>query len=344
MATELPSRMLGISLGCRNTREAKMALNSAARHADIVELRLDFMEDYDLNSLLGDKPCPVVVTNRPVREGGLFDGSERDRIKSLLEAIDLGADYIDIEHDAVHLIGDRKQTKLMVSRHDFHVMPNNLNEICSDLVAKGADVIKVVGTAGSVLDNLSVFDILESAHRSTVAIAMGELGLMSRILALRYDACFLTYATPDRGNSVAPGQLPISTMRNVYHVANIDASTKIFGVLSNQQISEELLHTLNVATLKSKINGVWIPFVASGRRCSVTDVIRSFDVLGVAGYVVDESAHKDISELANDSEVIDWDDAANTVIVNDGGLIGEKTLNLQQSFSTITGTDTLLRV
>ncbi len=98
--------LIGVSLGARTMAEAQQALAEIAAVADIAELRLDFFrEPYDLPALLRQRPCPVIVTNRPQREGGEFTGPEAERIASLREAVALGADYVDIEHDAVETLG-----------------------------------------------------------------------------------------------------------------------------------------------------------------------------------------------------------------------------------------------
>ena len=139
--------MIGVALAPDSTEDAIAALRAVSEQADIAELRLDLMPEYDLASILADRPCPVIVTNRAEREGGRFRGRERERVRPLLEAIELGAEFVDIEHDAVHLISDRGQTRLIVSHHDFSAMPANLGQIHRDLAEKGADVVKTAGMA-----------------------------------------------------------------------------------------------------------------------------------------------------------------------------------------------------
>ena len=65
--------------------------------ADILELRLDLMSDYDLDALLAASKKPCIVTNRTKREGGQFSGSEEERIGLLKQAMAAGAEYVDIE-------------------------------------------------------------------------------------------------------------------------------------------------------------------------------------------------------------------------------------------------------
>ena len=331
-------RMIGVSLGVESTAEAEGALREIARSADIAEVRLDFMAEYDLPRLLENRPCPVIVANRPEREGGRFRGSEGERVGPLLEAIELGADYVDIEHDATHLIEDRKKTRLLVSYHDFQQVPANLVEIYHDLADKGADVVKIVGMARSLLDNVHLLSLLAQAEQPTVAIAMGKAGLLSRVLALRYDTCFVTYATLGQGETVAPGQLPITTMRDVYHAERIGPQTAIYGVLSTESVAGQMLSWLNGGMREAGLDGVWVPFEASvGDNGSPADVLRAYRTLDVAGYIVDESAQELVRRALDDIESARPKDRIMVVREIGGRLTGRWAAELREAFLLVTG-------
>ncbi len=68
--------------------------------ADLVELRLDGVADVDVDGALHGRRLPVVVTCRPVWQGGRFDGDEATRLALLERAWELGADYVDVEDGA----------------------------------------------------------------------------------------------------------------------------------------------------------------------------------------------------------------------------------------------------
>ena len=63
----------------------------AASDVDLVELRLDSVPDPDVQAALNGRRCPVIITCRSIRDGGLFRGSEEERRKLLLEAVDSGS-------------------------------------------------------------------------------------------------------------------------------------------------------------------------------------------------------------------------------------------------------------
>src|SRR5258705_7567097 len=74
-----------------------IAARDAVTRADIVELRLDGVEDLDVAGALRGRTRPVIATCRPSWEGGRFDGSEERRRTALMQALDGGAEDVDVE-------------------------------------------------------------------------------------------------------------------------------------------------------------------------------------------------------------------------------------------------------
>ena len=80
----------------------------------------------------------------------------------------------------------------------------------------GADICKVVTTARSFGDNLTVLQLLGAfPENRLVAFAMGPLGIESRVLAPLVGGDF-TYASVDRGKEAAPGQITATELRRLY--------------------------------------------------------------------------------------------------------------------------------
>ena len=123
--------MICVPIVTDNLEDAIKDMAEASKVADIIELRLDYLKKPDLKLLLLERHTkPVIVTNRPVREGGKFDGSEEERISLLKLAIQLQADYVDIEHDSIQHISrgtvlraPTSKTKIIVSYHNFSEHP-----------------------------------------------------------------------------------------------------------------------------------------------------------------------------------------------------------------------------
>ena len=70
--------------------------------ADMVELRLDGVRDLDVAGALANCSRPVLATCRPEWEGGRFTGSEEERHRILSQALDHGAQFVDVEWATLH--------------------------------------------------------------------------------------------------------------------------------------------------------------------------------------------------------------------------------------------------
>ena len=72
---------LCIPVTADTTEKALLELRHAEKIADIVELRLDLIRDIDetgLKLLIEKKKKQVKRTNRPKKEGGKYEGSEKN--------------------------------------------------------------------------------------------------------------------------------------------------------------------------------------------------------------------------------------------------------------------------
>jgi 3-dehydroquinate dehydratase/shikimate dehydrogenase len=236
--------------------EAMRAARTAAEpHADMVELRLDMMASPDPDGALAGRTRPAIVTCRPRREGGLFDGPESDRLRILWRAHELGAEFIDVEWDTdfAALREARGGRGLIVSRHIFDGTPQDAPSIVDDLRRRGCEVAKLAVMASRLSD---VRTLLGAARedRSSVLIAMGPCGMVTRILAARFGSRW-TYA----GDAVAPGQVGITRLLNEFHFRRIRSDAGVYGVLG-RPVAHSLspaMHNAGFAALG--LNAVYVP-------------------------------------------------------------------------------------
>ncbi|MCC6174174.1 MAG: type I 3-dehydroquinate dehydratase [Chloroflexi bacterium] len=280
--TRRATRMLAVALAAPTTGAALAELHEAARVADSVELRLDLMDEFDLPRLLAERPCPVVVTCRAVREGGRWRGSEEERLAVLRQAFALGADYVDVEADAIDALragGLSGPGRLIASSHDFTAMPDDFEARWQALAATGADVVKLVGMARDVRDVVPVARALAQADRPTIAIAMGEAGLASRILALTYPSCLLTFCALQTGGGTAPGQIGAVELLETYRAHELGPDTAIFGHLA-PAVDRERLARWNRALSAHQVDGVVVPLVVPV-DASPLDALPALAALGV---------------------------------------------------------------
>jgi 3-dehydroquinate dehydratase/shikimate dehydrogenase len=280
---------LAVAIAAQDTEAALTAMDRAATLADLAELRLDLMESFDLLPLLIQRPLPVIVTCRPQREGGRWQGSEARRLDVLREAAALGADFVDLEWDVATEAAslDRSRTRLILSRHDHEAMPD-LAAQAAQLQAAGADVVKVVGTARGLADGVPVLRLLEAASSPTVAIAMGASGLLTRLVAFRYPSAFLSFAAWD-GRGTAPGQITACAMRDVFRVHAMTGETLFVGLLAPGANASPWLARGNAWLAAQGCNAVLVPLEPGPVQTPLASVDCLREVLALRGCLVDPS-------------------------------------------------------
>jgi 3-dehydroquinate dehydratase type I len=205
--------------------KALIAIKEVNRLADLIELRADYLRGAKLALLLENRQKPFIVTNRSKEEGGQYKGEERKRLSVLQEAIDLGADYIDVElaterSSLQGLIRNKRGTQVILSFHDFRRTPSpkELQRLFGQMIRLGADVIKIVPFAKSWEDNLNILSLIPFAkarRQKIVAFCMGEKGKISRIFSPFLGAAW-TYASLNQSRASAPGQLTVRELTDIW--------------------------------------------------------------------------------------------------------------------------------
>ncbi len=250
---------IAVAIGPADTDAALARLGELSGRADLIELRLDMMGSFDLPVLAAAQGPPLLITNRARAEGGFADGGPAERLRPLREAIDLGCAYVDVEADLYPLLGERGRTKIIVSEHDFAATPPDLEARFDRLAGLGADVTKIAVTPQRAVEALRPLELLARATGPTVAIAMGPLGLVSRIAALRFAECAFTYATADDDAGTAPGQIPVSRMQGAFRAGSISPATRLFGQFGGGSRSLWLAARVTRLLANAGLDGVCIP-------------------------------------------------------------------------------------
>ncbi len=211
-----------IPIAEKTMKDAIKAVKEANRFADLIELRMDYLREPGLATLLKGRQTPFIVTNRRKEEGGKSRVNERRRVGILEEAVDLGAEFVDVEIGTErsllqNLIVHKKETKFILSFHDFQRTPSlkELKRLCDRMARLGADIMKIVTFGRSWEDNLLILSLIPYARKrrqEIVTFCMGEKGKMSRIFAPLMGAVW-TYAALNKNRTSAPGQLTIQELK-----------------------------------------------------------------------------------------------------------------------------------
>src|SRR5581483_8969508 len=92
--------MICISINQESRRLALFDMFNAAPQCDLLEVRMDrFGKAPDIGEILTNKPKPVIMTCRRPADGGMWEGSEEERLALLRQCIISKADYAEIELD-----------------------------------------------------------------------------------------------------------------------------------------------------------------------------------------------------------------------------------------------------
>lgn len=206
-------------------RDAVKAVKEANRFADLIELRMDYLREPALAILLKWRQKPFIVTNRRKEEGGKYWVHERRRVEILREAIDLGAEFVDVEIGTERsllqsLIANKKGTQIILSFHDFQETPSQreLRGIYERMVQWKPDFVKVVTFAKFWEDNLRILSLIPYVHKKNqkiLAFCMGDKGKMSRIFSPLMGGAW-TYTSLGNNRASAPGQLTVREMMDIW--------------------------------------------------------------------------------------------------------------------------------
>src|SRR3989440_4357101 len=248
--------------------DLREAIARAGEVADIIELRLDYLPGDELFKALRNLPSlintsarPLIVTLRSSEQGGQREMDDLTRIIFWVEHFLYGKPHVsfaDIELDLTLLFQKREKAegkgmldweRVICSEHYFAGVPENLWEIYEQMAAMPARILKIAFQANDITDCITIFRLLEHARsvgREMIAVAMGDAGVMTRVLAPSRGA-FLTYGSLDETRASAPGQISARELREGYRVHKLNFDTEIVGLVGSPVMHSLSPHIHNAA-------------------------------------------------------------------------------------------------
>lgn len=267
---------------------------SALNDSRFFEFRLDSLAKpvgalpYLKQFLAEHRDVTVIATCRRKVNGGHFAGSLTAELEILQSAALAGCHIVDLEVESAEEAKSGQINKLrscgaalLISFHDF-TRTRSLSQAADRIDVFKPDYVKIVSTARSLADNLAILRLIEDRSLSShiVGIAMGEEGILSRVLGPRAGAAF-TFAAYSDGTETAPGQLSARTLLDLYRIDQVDQATRLFGVAGNPVAHSlsPLMH--NAAFRREIVNAVMLPLKPRSLDDLLT-VIRELPLAGVA--------------------------------------------------------------
>lgn len=261
--------------------------------ADMVELRLDHVEDVNVAIALQDgfPQTTFILTQRAERQGGDCERSDSDRLPWLLHARGERANWVDIEADSdpatLHYAFAEQgaDRRTILSSHDFKTRPADLTKQFVAMQSSGASVAKLAWQARSIRDNIETFELMLAGPKPTIAICMGEAGQISRILAKKFGA-FISFASLDDTSATAPGQVRIADLKQMYRWDKQSRTTRVYGV-----VGSPVAHSMSPAVHNAgfdaiDFDGVYVPLLVEPSYASFKafmESFRAFDALHLSG-------------------------------------------------------------
>ena len=327
----------------RSLPELERASMRAAEAGDLVELRLDCLDDPALLSsgqlaaVIGKLEQPVIVTFRAADQGGQgaanfasrrqFWANHSEVLKNELMDLELEMAQELVNNPGTSIDWDR----VICSHHDFTGAPCDLDQIYEHMTSTPARILKIAIKAGDTTDCIPVFHLLERARdegREIIAIAMGSAGVSTRILGPSCGA-YLTYGALDSEHSTAPGQITARELRDLYRIDQITSQTLITGLVGlpvGHSISPQIQNTAFAA---AGVDAVYIPFEAHDLTAFMKRMVHprtrelNWNLRGLSVTAPHKTAVIDC---------LDWIDppakeigAVNTIVVQDDRLCGYNT-------------------
>jgi 3-dehydroquinate dehydratase/shikimate dehydrogenase len=271
--------MIIVSITGPTMKHALAQIDGSSRFADAFEFRLDMIRDVVLPRLFAATRKPIIATCRPKREGGMFVGTEEERLEMLRSACCAGADWVDVELNAgdafFRAAIEGLRVNVILSQHHFGsggfkvaALYQRMRTFLADRRAARLDALKFAYIANDASDIHHAFRFLALAQRDgqkAIAIAMGERGEASRILYKKFGG-WATFAATEDGESAQHGQLPASHLKQLYRADRLTRATKLFGVLGNPLKQSKGVYLHNPLFHRAKLNAVYCRFEVGALR------------------------------------------------------------------------------
>src|SRR5271169_3226500 len=219
----LPQRLprVCLALGDDTVEDMLATAESMARDNPFLEFRLDYLKQPltalpKIHRFLETHQYVTAIgTCRRADNGGKFKGALASQLEVLTKAHAAGCQLVDLELQSAvkskpELIARlRSRAGLILSFHDFRAT-RNLDETLEKMLQIPADFYKVVTTATTLSDNVTMMKFLQtqSEKHALIGLCMGEQGIISRVLSVRAGSVF-TFGAIDAnaGLKTAPGQI-----------------------------------------------------------------------------------------------------------------------------------------
>ena len=210
----------------KTPKKLRQTLTKALKKSDYAEIRFDFLNPNSVPEalhLIRKDLRKCVCTLRPIREGGKFSSSEKNRISITKLIAEYDPFLLDIEYETLRKNKSLQRylkntnTSTLVSWHNFKQTPT-ISILKKKLLEmkKFSNNVKIVTMAKSINDGSRVLSLYNNSKNvKLIAFSMGNLGKMSRLLCLLLGSPY-TYVS--LGRPIAPGQFSLDEVKSIFTI------------------------------------------------------------------------------------------------------------------------------
>ena len=332
------STKICLTLTAPTLRQNLEILERYRKYIDIVELRADWLSANEypyIRSFPKLAGLPCILTIRRESDGGNFSGGEGSRTVLFARGLAFADTdpcknfaYVDLEEDfqisSIEEVVRGFNIKIIRSLHNMRNPVTNLESLIHNLRKGKDEIAKIAFMPKTLSDVTSIFRAAKSCRNEEFTmIAMGPLGIPTRILAPFLGSQIAYCSIPEDDPTLYPdqtesagrrniiGQLDPVTLNEVYNFRNIDRDTEIFGIAGYplEATSSPLIH--NKGYRKQGRNAVYIPIRAE----TIEEIFDFADEIGIKGMSVTHPfKEKVLSNLVEISAETGEIGASNTVL------------------------------
>ncbi|KAJ3324463.1 3-dehydroquinate dehydratase (3-dehydroquinase) [Boothiomyces sp. JEL0866] len=218
-----------VSLTCAKVVDILDILDEISEGADALELRVDLLEQTDIDTvcenvavLKAHTSLPIIFTVRTAGQGGKFPSDETDKMIELLSfGLKWGCEVVDVEFSSPaerfdKLVQSKGNSLLLGSYHDIAGIASwdkagSMSAKYRELHAS-SDIIKLIGRASKFQDNFALYNFVEEVVpelnltiKPLITLLMGADGQLSRSL----NTFYTPVTHPSLKVSAAPGQVTV---------------------------------------------------------------------------------------------------------------------------------------
>ncbi|WP_024466608.1 type I 3-dehydroquinate dehydratase [Treponema pedis] len=306
-------------------------------YIDMAELRADCLNQSEilyLRKFPERAKIPSILTVRRKADGGFFTGGEGARMTIFARGLAFASSdtekkfaYLDLEGDfqasGIEEAARALDIKIIRSMHSKTPIKDIVKTV-NGLRQTSGDIPKLAFRAASLHEAAEVFKASKKIEEPFIISVMGFFGTPVRILSTKINSEIVYTFTQEyiKKHSLEKELIEPETLQSLYRFKNIDADTKIFGVIGkdvNGSLSPQL-HNKEFA--KQNINAVYVPISADNAK----EALEFAEAANIQGLSVTAPFKTDviseINSVSNDSKSIG---AVNTLLLQNKKWTGYNT-------------------